>query len=88
MCKGKPPEHLKLFSFNVEGLKPKLEDPNFLEIIQDYDISILQKHGKIIHLKSTLRGSGIILKSNQNTKMHKGTRGESPYLPDITLDQV
>ena len=35
------PDHLKLFSFNVEGLKPKLEDPNFLETIQDYDISIL-----------------------------------------------
>ena len=39
MCKGKFPEHLKLFSFNVKGLKPKLEDPNFLETTQDYDTS-------------------------------------------------
>ena len=40
MCKRKSPEHLKLFSFNVEGLKPKLDDANFLETIQDYDIYI------------------------------------------------
>ena len=40
------PEHLKLFSFNVEGLKLKLEDPNFLKTIQDYDISILTETWK------------------------------------------
>ena len=43
MCKGKFSEHLKLISFNVEGSKPKLEDPNFLKIIKDYDISILRE---------------------------------------------
>ena len=46
MCKGKSPEYLKLFSFNAEGLKPKLEDPKFLETIQDYDISILTETWK------------------------------------------
>ena len=46
MCKGKSPEHLKLFSFNVEGLKPQLEHPNFLETIQDYDTSILTETWK------------------------------------------
>ena len=28
-------------SFNVEGLKPKLEDPNFVKFNDNYDISIL-----------------------------------------------
>ena len=46
MCKGKSPGHLQLISFNVEGLKPKIEDPNFLEIIQDYDILILTETWK------------------------------------------
>ena len=37
MCKGKElPQNIKILSFNVEGLKPKLEDPNFLEFIKDY----------------------------------------------------
>ena len=58
MCKGKSPDHLKLFSFNVEGLKPKLEDPDFLETNQDCP-----------------------------TKTKNAIR-HSPYLPDITLDQV
>ena len=42
---------------------------------------------EMIHLKSTLRGSGTILKSDQNTKMQQSTQRESPYLPEITLDQ-
>ena len=37
MCKGKElPQKIKILSFNEEGLKPKLEDPNFLEFIKDY----------------------------------------------------
>ena len=56
MCKGKSPEHLKLFSFNVEGLKPKLEDPNFLETIQDYDISILTETWKNDPSKINIEG--------------------------------
>ena len=56
MSKGKSPEHLKLFSFNVESLKPKLEDPNFLEMIQDYDISILTEKWKNDPSKINIEG--------------------------------
>ena len=38
-------QNTKLLSFNIEGLKPKLDDPNFLEFIIDYDSSLV-KHGK------------------------------------------
>ena len=44
MCKGKElPQNIKILRFNVEGLKPKPEDPNFLEFIKDYDISIFSE---------------------------------------------
>ena len=56
MCKGKSPEHLRLFTFNGEGLKPKLEDPNFLETIQDYDISILTETWKNDPSKINIEG--------------------------------
>ena len=56
MCKGKSREHLKLFSFNIDGLKPKLEDPNFLETIQDYDISILTETWKNDPSKVNIEG--------------------------------
>ena len=55
MCTGKSPEHLKLFSFHVEGLKPKLEDPNLLETIQDY-ISILTETWKNDPSKINIEG--------------------------------
>ena len=35
------PQHFQILSFNVEGLKTKLDDPSFLELIQKYDIIIL-----------------------------------------------
>ena len=56
MCKWKSPEHLKLSSFNVEGLKPKLEGPNFLETIQDCDISILTETWKNDPSKINIEG--------------------------------
>ena len=47
MCKGKElPQNIKILSLNVEGLKPKLKDPNFLEFIKDYDISIFNETWK------------------------------------------
>ena len=47
MYKGKELlQNINILSFNVEGLKPKLEDPNFLEFIKDYDISILSETRK------------------------------------------
>ena len=35
------PQHFQILSFNVEGIKTKLDDPSFLELIQKYDIIIL-----------------------------------------------
>ena len=42
MCNGteKHP-NLCLLAFNVEGLKSKLEDPSFIKLAQQFDISIL-----------------------------------------------
>ena len=57
MCKGKElPQNIKILSFNVEGLKPKLEDPNFLEFIKDYDISIFSKTWKADTSKLNIEG--------------------------------
>ena len=36
MCKGRKPEAINILSFNVEGLKPKLGDSNFIGFIQKY----------------------------------------------------
>ena len=33
------PQHFQILSFNVEGLKTKLDDPSFLELIQIYELS-------------------------------------------------
>ena len=48
MCKGKEhPQNINILSFiTVDGLKPKLEDPIFLEFIQDYETSILRETWK------------------------------------------
>ena len=88
MCKGKSPEHLKLFSFNVEGLKPRLEDTNFLETIQGYDISILTETWENVPSKINIEG---FWDYSQLRSKHKNAirhSGESPCLPDITLNQV
>ena len=36
------PQDINILSFNVEGLKPKLDDPNFIDFIQKYVISSSQ----------------------------------------------
>ena len=47
MCKGKELfQNINILSFNAEGLKPKLEDPNLLEFVKDYDIPIFSKTWK------------------------------------------
>ena len=82
-------EHLKLFSFNVEGLKPKLEDPNFLETIQDYDISILTETWKNDPSKINIEGFwdySQVQPKHKNAIRHSGNH--HIYLPDITSDQV
>ena len=35
-CKGRKPQAINILSFDVEGLKPKLGDPNFIDFIQKY----------------------------------------------------
>ena len=57
ICKGKElPQNINILSFNVEGLKPKLEDPNFLEFIKDYDISIFSETWKADTSKLNIEG--------------------------------
>ena len=69
ICTGKEPsQNINILSFNVEGLKPKLEDPNFMEFIKDYDISIFSETWKADASKLNIEGSEIILKSDLSTK--------------------
>ena len=42
MCKGRKPQAINILSFNVEGLKAKLSDPNFIDFIQKYDVSFTE----------------------------------------------
>ena len=42
MCKGRKPQTINILSFNVEGLKAKLSDPNFIDFIQKYDVSFTE----------------------------------------------
>lgn len=46
----------KILSFNVEGLKSKLEDPSFIELIEKFDISILSETWKGTTTKLNLEG--------------------------------
>ena len=50
------PQHFQILSFNVEGLKTKLDDPSFLELIQKYDIIILTETWKADNLKINIGG--------------------------------
>ena len=50
------PRHFQILSFNVEGLKTKLDDPSFLELIQKYDIIILTETWKADTLKINIEG--------------------------------
>ena len=52
------PKNINILSCNSEGLKPKLDDPNFLELIQDYGISILSKTWKGDTSKLNIVGFG------------------------------
>ena len=46
MCKGRKPQVINILSFNVEGLKPKFGDPNFIDFIQKYDVVIFTETWK------------------------------------------
>ena len=57
MCKGKQlPKNINFLNFNVDGLKPKLEEPHFLKFIENYDISILTETWKGDTLKINIEG--------------------------------
>ena len=47
---------LKLLAFNVEGLKFKLEDPTFLDLIFDHDICFLSETWKANDCKLSIPG--------------------------------
>ena len=56
MCRGKElPQNINILRFNIKGLKPKLENPNFLEFIKDY-ISIFIKTWKADTSKLNIGG--------------------------------
>ena len=71
MCKRKQlPQKFKFLSFNVEGMKPKLEDKYFLKKLFSIMTSLFsQKRRKLTLQKSTLKDSGISYKSDQNINM-------------------
>ena len=47
MCRSlSNPQHIQILTFDVEGLKTKLDHPNILELIQRYDIIILTETWK------------------------------------------
>ena len=56
MCKKDFPHNIRILSFNVEGLKHKIEDPQFIEFIQDFDIAILSETWKADTSKIHLEG--------------------------------
>ena len=56
MCKGRKPQAINILSFNVEGLKPKLGDPNFIDLIQKYDVVIFTETWKANTSKINIEG--------------------------------
>ena len=48
--------NLRLFDFNVEGLKSKLEDTSFIKLVQQFDISVLTETWKRDTSKLDLEG--------------------------------
>ena len=47
MCNGTQKHtNLRLLAFNVEGLKSKPEDPSFIKLVQQFDISVLTETWK------------------------------------------
>ena len=50
------PQHFYILSFKVEGLKTKLDNPSFLELIQKYDITILTEAWKADTLNIIIEG--------------------------------
>ena len=57
MCKAnRIPQNLQILSYNVEGLKPKLDNLSFTDFIQKYDISIFTETWKSNNSKINIEG--------------------------------
>ena len=56
MCKVRKRQAINILSFNVEGLKPKLGDPNFIGFIQKYDVVIFIEIWKADTSKINIEG--------------------------------
>ena len=57
MCNGTQKHtNLHLLALNVEGLKSKLEDPSFIKLVQQFDISVLTETWKTDTSKLDLEG--------------------------------
>ena len=56
MCKVRKPQAINILSFNLEGLKPKLGDPNFIDFIRKYDVVIFTETWKADTSKINVEG--------------------------------
>ena len=69
------PQHFQILTFNFEGLKTKLDDPSFLELIQKHDIIILTETRKADTLKINIEGFWDYSQVRPNIKMLLGMLG-------------
>ena len=56
ICKGRELQAINILSFNVEGLKPKSGDPNFIDFIQKYHVMIFTEIWKADTSKINIEG--------------------------------
>ena len=56
MFKGRKPQNIQTLRFNVEGLKHKLKDYHFVDLIHEYDISVLAEKWKASTSKINIEG--------------------------------
>ena len=71
----KKPQYFQIFTFNVEGLKSKLDDPSFLELIRKYDIIILTETWKSGTLKINIESFwdySQVRRKHKNATRHSG----------------
>ena len=76
MCNGTQKHtNLHLLAFSIEGLKSKLEDPYFIKLVQQFDISVLTETWKRDTSKLDLEGFWDFSQVRQkHFKKHYATR--------------
>ena len=85
MCKSRKPQAINIFSFNVEGLKPKLGDPNFIDFIQKYDVVIFTETWKAKTSKVNIEG---YCDYSQIRPKHKNAIRHSAGITVLTKDII